>query len=806
MRLLLLLLALLVLVEPITAKIHFPFKKMVSEATTTSHATRAKGNGGIGDSPLKNPIPLLQIPEVVQTMLSQSKNFLSSILLYQPPVGIVAVWSITRLVRSGRLFRLYSAPENSEQALISKASRLDYHTGRALDLDDDDEHYQKFGGVERVRRRLAMRALMTLAEVEDGTSNDGSQIGLSQQLILISLLQVLNVQFPPAGSHGALVQKMSSAFAQVEQAIVPEYGKKRKITSEIDKLMEVAYQTAEVRALDAMLRLARDRLLRSSFRLSRTVQHWKKRVESQSLLPSIVQDFMNDSNESDRMRLAFAEAAYRQEIVRLGKVVSLLTERPIEMDDSVLSKAVKVTLEKQDTAHVAPSWLPKFSNFAVRLNADERGKFQFQHYEESINIGGNTALQLLLEDYDIVQTPWLKEADAWSLKARSILCDLVEDALKKGLHSTIKVDKRLEELHKSWRVRDYTEPSEIPLQWKAMYELVREVHKVRRVGEGKSLKFRDSNLFNHFQQWNLLGIPSTVFKIFIAQMVHQHVFLPYFPKLRKLIQESYDISMEIITTRFWLPVKDLLTELMYRPSSSLLTGITKADEETSLDYMLRDLKFGDGTPATRHDAMIKASRQYEDDMNSGLIFNAMSGRLIRLILIQVQQLKVGMLNAAETIDVLMQTNRFNIQLLAIIPAMVIVTVGTKVFFRFLFTVRVKDLRPMKSVHAEMTGFLDDLESILLHAGDITCKSNNVPAKEFLNDQDLGNFVLTLYNYLVLLDYSSPQPFPSWQCDAIHRAISGFLGPDGTLSNKCLDDQVKLIDQIKRKHNELAKHL
>ncbi|KAL3940528.1 MAG: hypothetical protein SGBAC_004956 [Bacillariaceae sp.] len=780
---------------------------MVSEATTTSHAAHLSSNNG-GDSPLKhlNPIPLLQIPEVVQGMLSQSKKTLAGILLYQPPVGIVAAWSISRLIRSGRLFRMYSAPENSEQALISKASRLDYHTGRALDLDHDDEHYQKFGGVERVRRGLALRALMTLAESEDGTSKDGSQIGLPQQLIFISLLQVLNVQFPPAGSHGQLVQKISSTFAQVEQAIVPEYGKKRRINSDIDQLMEVAYQTAEVRALDAMLRLARDRLLRSSFRLSRTVKHWQKRVESQSLLPQIVREFINDSMESDRMRLAFAEAAYRQEVVRLGKVVSLLTERPTGMNESVLSKAVKVTLEQRDTAHVVPSWLPKFSNFAVRLNADERGKVQFQHYEDSMNIGGNAALQMLLEDYDKVQGPWLKEADAWSLKVRSMLYDLVEDALKKGLHSTTKVDKRLEELQQSWRVREYTEPSEIGRQWTAMYELVREIHKVRRVGEGRSLKWRDSDVFNYFQQWNLMGIPSTVFKIFLAQMVNTHVFVPYYPKLRKLVQESYDISMEIITTRFWLPIKDLMTELMYRPTNTLLTGISKADEETSLDYMLRDLKFGDGTPETRHDAMIKASRQYEDDMNSGLVYNAMSGRLIRLILIQVQQLKVGMLNAAETVDVLLQTNRFNIQLLAIIPAIIIVTVGTKVFFRFLFTVRVKDLRPMKSVHAEMTEYLDDLESILLQASDITCKNNNVPAKEFLNDQELGNFVLTLYNYLVLLDYSSPQPFPSWQCDAIHRAISGFLGPDGTLTSKCLDDQVRMIDQIKRKHNELTKHL
>lgn len=791
------------------AKLRFPFKRMVADAATAS-CEAGTDPTELGDfasaaacsTTKKNPFHFIHIPKSFRFAVSQTTQTITNILLYQPPVGIVAVWTISRLIKSGRLFRLHHAPENSEQALVNKASKLDYHTGRALDLDLDDEHYQKFGGVERVRRRLALRALMRLVEESDKNSEGEADEDFTEQLILISLLQVLNVQFPPAGSHGAVVQKIIAAFIQVEQTMLPTNGKKRKITSAIDQLKEVAYQTAEIRTLDAMLRLTRDRLLRSSFRLSRTVQHWQKRVHSQSVLTPFLRDLMYDSMESDRMRLAFAEAAYKQEVIRLGKVVGLLMQRPAGMADSFLSLAVERTLDMNDES-VPSSWMPKFSNFALRLNSDERGKIQFQHYEESINIGGQAALQVLLEDYDTVQIPWLQAAEDWSLKARSMLYDLLEEALQSSVQQTATAQENLAQLNESWRIRQYSDPSEIPKQWKTVYELVREIHKVRRVGEGRSLKLRDSNIVNYFQQWNLLGIPSAVFRIFLAQMIHRHVFVPYWPKLRSLIQESYDISMEIITTRFWMPIKVLMTELMYRPESALLTGISLQDEETSLDFMLRDLNFGDGTPATRHDAMIKASRQYEEDMKSGLIRHAVGGRLIRLILIQVQQLKVGMLNAAETIDVLLQTNRFNIQLLAIIPAIVIVTVGTKLFVRFLFTVRVKDLRPMKAVHAEMTKYLYELESILLLA-DGTKK--DLPAIQALNDQELGLFVLSLYDYLVLLDYSSPQPFPKWQCDAIHKAISGFLGPEGTLTRQDLDNQVRLIDQVKRKHIELAKHL
>lgn len=789
--------------NPILAKFRFPdFKRIFNEPVTTTScspssgvdpATAANFDEFCSKRTKHNPFQNIHIPKEVQLVLSQTRENIWNAIVYKPPVGIVSVWTLSRLVTSGRIFRLYNAPGTSEQALVNKASKLDYHTGRALDLDLDDEHYQKFGGVERVRRRLALRAITTLVE--------GEEITLAQQLIFISLIQILHISFPPGGSHGAHVQKQIEAFAQVEQALLPGV-KRKKANSDMDKLIELSYQTAEIRTLDAMLRLARDRLLRSSFRLSRTVKHWKRRVQNQGFLSPVIQDLISDSMESDRMRLAFAEAAYAQEIVRLGKVVGLLMERPVGMTDSHLSRAIEYTLEMQDDT-VQSSWFPKVSNFALRFNADGRGKIQFQHYEEAISIGGNAALKVLLENYEASQTPWLAEAQAWSLKARSMLYDLLKEALRSSIQQTTAAEQELAKLDQSWRLRDYSEPSEIPKQWRTMFEYIREIHKVRRVGEGKSVKLRDSNLVNKFQSWNLLGIPLAFFKIFLAQLVHQHLVVPYWPKARLALKELYDISLEIVQVRFWNPIKDLMTELMFRPEPYLLTGINLQDEETSLDIMLRDLDFGDGTSTTRHDAILKATRQYEDDMKSGLMRHAISGRLIRLILIQVQQLKVAMLSAAETIDVLLQTNRFNIQLLAIIPAIVIVTVGTKVFFRFLFTVRVKDLRPMKAVHAEMTEYLDELESILLLANN---REKELPAIQSLNDHELGHFVLSLYDYLVLLDYSSPQPFPSGHSDAIHKAIMSFLGPEGTFTRMNLDDQIRLIDQVKRKHNELAKYL
>jgi nuclear-control-of-ATPase protein 2 len=390
------------------------------------------------------------------------------------------------------------------------------------------------------------------------------------------------------------------------------------------------------------------------------------------------------------------------------------------------------------------------------------------------------------------------------MQARGMLYEIVEESLKTSIQPTMQAQLELKKLGSAWCFKEYANPNDIPQCWTQLYEHIRDLHQLRRVGEGKSVKWKDANFVHWFRQYDLLGIPSAWLKVYLASLLHYKI-LPHWPKIQNFILGSWEIVYEIVTRRFWTPVKDLLTELMYRPNTQLLTGIALTDEETSLDFMLRDLGFGDGKPENRHEAINKATRQYESDMNTGLLRHAMGGRLIRLILIQVQQLKVGMLHAADTVDVLLQANRFNFQLLAIIPAIVIVTVGTKVFFRFLFTLRVKDLRPMSSVHAEMTEYLNGLESVLLLA-DKNSGNKDDAANQVLTHREMGEFVLTLYDYLVLLDYSSPQPFPSWQSDRIHQSIVEFLGPRGSLTRLGLDDHLQLIDQVKRKHQELAKNL
>ena len=193
------------------------------------------------------------------------------------------------------------------------------------------------------------------------------------------------------------------------------------------------------------------------------------------------------------------------------------------------------------------------------------------------------------------------------------------------------------------------------------------------------------------------------------------------------------------------------------------------------------------------------------------MWHALGGRLVRLMLIQVQQSKVSMLDAAETIDVLFQSNRINMQLLAVVPAVGIFFVGTKLLFRFLFSIRAKDLRPVASIHAEMTDYLNALESnVILRRTDRERDNDQegTTTTSFGVEKQLGEFALTLYNYLVLLDYSSPQPFSSSHCDDIHRSLATFLGCEGIFGcdRFTVDDQIRLIDLVQEKHQELSKNL
>jgi nuclear-control-of-ATPase protein 2 len=161
----------------------------------------------------------------------------------------------------------------------------------------------------------------------------------------------------------------------------------------------------------------------------------------------------------------------------------------------------------------------------------------------------------------------------------------------------------------------------------------------------------------------------------VAKIVHNHL-VPYWPKFKRAAWKSMVISWGIVKTRFWKPFYGIVQGLMNK-DTGLLEAFDIENEEQSLDNMLKDLGLGDGSAATRKEALQGAARLYEDQLDHGVIRSALRGRLVRLLLIQVQQLKAGLLHAMSSIDVLVAANRLNIQILAAIPAVLIVYFGTR---------------------------------------------------------------------------------------------------------------------------------
>ena len=71
----------------------------------------------------------------------------------------------------------------------------------------------------------------------------------------------------------------------------------------------------------------------------------------------------------------------------------------------------------------------------------------------------------------------------------------------------------------------------------------------------------------------------------------------------------------------------------------------------------------------------------------------------------------------------------------------------------------------------------------------------------LRGAELGEFVLHVHSYLLLLDFSSP-PYPTGEADAIHHEMQELLRQGGL----SVDQQMALLRSLKARHNDLAKVL
>lgn len=796
------------------------------------------------DIPASPPAVIIPPLSLQQQFWNDPLGFLYAqmitILLYKPPVGAVAAYTLTRLVVTRRIFRLYAPStaenDNSVDAVLQKQQSQKLFTMPYV-LEEEDVSYKRFGGIDRVRQKLLHAALGPLAErlvimleqQEPELTTDKNTPVVEKDprrqhnvRLMEATMSALATTCKP-GDRRSFVRDMIPLVSQMK---VFQQQQQQSQLSNSAGLLHTAMDSSHVRLMDALLRVARDRLLRVAYRLARTVEFWSRRVDEPPLWANL---------ERDQVRLAYAKAAYQAEVKRLGQVALLLLQRPKDLPEDALLQALQSTNEKAlaeaaadggnttismessvDEASLTKSpwqrlqsillskkpssnepveeerpwharirqhwknihW-PSSSKFPIQWKTLTRGVFSLRKVEADGKIDAQAATDVIT-NFTPNPEEWSAEVDAWVTQGKTLLCNIITESLKGSSSGGGFNEEEFQRLEKSW-IGDESDSTDLSSQvetmekdWARILRYVDSLPLWRRVGEGRAVRLRDAAIVGWSRRLNILGLPLAGLQIGIAHQVHK-VLEPHLPTLKTDTVKIVKKIFEIVKERGWEPIKGIWDELMNR-SKSIMSGFGLQLEERSLDHMLRDLGFGDGTAASRESALEGAATQYEKDLKQGLLLNFASGRLVRLLLVQVQQLKVGMLQALDTINVLMRGNQIHFQILAAIPAVLIVTLGTRLFVRAVYNIRAKDLRPVTAAHGEMTVYLNHLESLVLLSFQRNQREqrgspvNDVSREQVSMDPGvLGEMLLYTHRYLILLDFSR-WSIPSRASDDVHGSM------------------------------------
>ena len=385
-----------------------------------------------------------------------------------------------------------------------------------------------------------------------------------------------------------------------------------------------------------------------------------------------------------------------------------------------------------------------------------------------------------------------------------------------------------------------------------------------------------SYLYGHFR-----AIPGSVISVAAATGVH-YALKPHWAQVVSYGKAARAVAAGVWGKRFYTPGREIVLDLLNR-QPRLSDAAALEDSESSLASMLKDFAEeqrgrlgGGGRKLDRAAELAEVSRAYEAEIKRGAVKTIFRGKLVRLILIQMQLLKTESLKAMGALDDLVDANRLNMQLLACGPAVLLCFGSSRFFFNLLNMIRSRGVRSLRRVHAQMGRTLNQLERCLVLAGSPRptsadelssvgvgggvggggggggetrqgargrkdapnkgrsssswlwrkasgekgsqghaeasataashgllhddCADGGSP-KQSLHGAELGEFVLHVHSYLVLLDYSA-LAYPKGAADAIHHELQDLLR-QGELSVK---QQSDLLRSIKDRHAELLKAL
>ncbi|KAL3822259.1 hypothetical protein ACHAXA_005892 [Cyclostephanos tholiformis] len=713
--------------------------------------------------------------------------------------------------------------------------------GRSLDLDCGDRSYDMFGGIETVRVRACQEGLKSALAIsavngrsstsssssrsrsnrkggfvtEEGISfidednDDGKDMSAAASQYARdaeTAIGALRLSCPPRGSREYFVERSAEALSMLGGYIASSYGNgngngngsggmpssssSSAHVRSVKLLLRHSSKLIELRVLDALLRTLRDRHLIVASRMRRECDFWRFRVNlsggkigmfadalRKSVLP-VMRPWLFGDNVGGgdyQMQYELATASFERELTCLGIAEGLLLRRPGEMDVGDLLD------------------VPGFGVEGVnrRISSLPRPGFGADGRKRADENGGEESERSLMRTMQLLSQPknrmWLQQTEKWNREARGVIKDSLIETISssftpvdesRGIDDYPQGEVYAEsKFLKKWA--SYDGGASDVYSWLMVLSLVDFAASPKRAGERKWY-FQLSSML---KQYDFLGIPSSALFLAAANSLHDNVIAPHKREILDFIKSILNAIWGIVEFRFYAPIKDIVLDLLNR-RPRMVDPFALLNEQISLDNMLMDLGVGDGTRQTRAAALASVSRMYEQELSSGTIRGILRGRVAQLMLIQIQQLKSDLLQAMDSIDNLIDANRLNVQLVASIPAVLIIIYGTRVLFLFWSNIRIKDFRLPRDVHAEMSDYLKKVEECLVLSnyqldGPTMEGAGGVPTapgvvlSSCLGPKEMGQLLLLLHSYLNLLDYMSP-PFPGKTCDSIHLSMQNLL--------------------------------
>jgi len=838
---------------------------------------------------------------------------------------------------------------NSSNRKISSKRRNRKWKGRSYELDWNDNLYKDFGTIDPFASLTYSDLLRDIIKnVDDDNIEDDDDIvdnnadtntatadatkrrlQLETKEYATNVLNSLRITIPPRGTRERYVEKLipllsilsTIPFHFFNVVIVAKNGKngngsksngsksKGNISSSsttttttpipTPQIIKGASILIEMRTLDTLLRILRDRLLSNARRLSRSEKYLTRRINyyrnglgggfvskvlgmipaSPSLL--IFKGGINGSSSS-------SSGSGGGNIWKSGnsktsdKSTSTITTHHkkrislLEAERNDLQQLRKCLIKEEERLGMVqiqlmyrPSWDECFTN----NEDDNNDNNELDNENKSIKIHSSVIRN------NEKHERWIQDACQWCHESKNLIKNLATVPQTKRRHmlecwsSPITTNAVITSTTTTTSTSTATTNNSYPtiaLTKRRWYDALSIVDCPPRVicddnnsggGGGGILSTTQNNDNNNnysilklrrillrIKRLDALNLSPHILKIYLSYIIHT-IIAPKWPFILVNIRKSWRMLGDIFEFRFYDPVIGIVNDLfdgrVSNKGSSLLDGYDLKNEEFGLDNMLRDLgvlnnnnhksnnnnenSSSSSTSTTtksqkRVEALAAASRLYEKEVAGGAVRNVLRGNLLQLMLVQIQQLKAAMLGAIGSIDALVDSNKLNAQLLAAVPALLLVTVGTRVFFEALVRLRTQNVDGLDAAHAEMTARLRNAERGLVNAaarrrdggggggggvrqeqydgGEGRGRKGMVITNNDLRPRELGSFMVQVHLYLMLLDYTSP-PFSRNVGDAIHAGLQALLavewdGSSGDSSSSSIGGEMEAKGRLLRR--------